>query len=890
MEDGHGPPRAFVMNPLGKHQKHRLAIVIPFVGEDPEAVPPYLELFCSAAAGSASLVDFLLIHSGVLDGYHGDNCPDNVRFISLSTIDDFSKYLVRVVDHKSDDEIALGGSREMLARILAKHIIKYPYVLVEFKPALGHIFAAFLEGYTHWGYSDLDILFGDLERWITPDELNDFDIVTYGYGDQDRIYLRGQFTFHKNDGKVNQLWRRCNYLADMDKRFNDVMSGVKQLHFESAEGCYSAAVLQHNDIKIKYTVKAFTDINASDTAYSHGLFVGTGKSKSKTVLYKAGSKADGKALERIPSTWFENNDILYGDPTKPLLFEVGERERLPTIEKTDAKCMFWAQKMYQSRLCLDNVESTDTVYWIDGQLYKQRYELAQLPGRVVTAPFFHFQEYKRYFRTTQLAGFHRSGPVRTFVLTKEGVLPLYPEEFKNDRSFLPSPLDLLPRTWKGVKGGDRQQLPNRSYCLRSGPRKFPPNPPAPQCQFAASWRDPNGIEIMSGAPSWTQVDIETEVTIVMTLQLHPAQATNAEDVHALLNLIAMYLDRWQGQPSVLILHVPNGTPEVIATLRIKLSQGSDISLFGLDTCFVGVIFTESDEILSRKALMNMAIDMVPTRWFVSGFELERGLVISQDAAFFAHRVAMIHKELNGSILVVPQFGLQDKESDFTLTALLNDKKGGELQHLPKLDESGCELNDDTATDDRGRLFGAIHNFWWTLSEEYIAGASIEQIGDNVHEIRAKTLDDIQMDIIRLLTEKEQFNLFALDVSPILMTDNVGPRNGMKASDIGREVEEFGGTRCYNGLRLAQLATLGYNVGVLAGAFALSTPTTRRAAAPKSSSEANPLGASRCDGCFMFDEKHEVILENIANDERKRPAKAALLWEHPSNEDPLFEHT
>lgn len=208
-------------------QKHRLAIIIPFIGEGPEAVPPYLELFCMAAGGSAGLVDFLLIHDSVLDGYYGTPCPDNVKFISLSSSEEFSKYMVRVVDHKPENEIALGQSKDRLAKIVAMHIMKYPYVLVEFKPALGHIFADFLHTYTHWGYSDLDILFGDLERWITPDELNDFDIVTYGFGDQDRIYLRGQFTFHKNEEAVNQLWRSCHYLSDMDKRFNDVMTREK---------------------------------------------------------------------------------------------------------------------------------------------------------------------------------------------------------------------------------------------------------------------------------------------------------------------------------------------------------------------------------------------------------------------------------------------------------------------------------------------------------------------------------------------------------------------------------------------------------------------------------------------------------------------------------------
>ena len=32
---------------------------------------------------------------------------------------------------------------------------------------------------------------------IEGDEWEDYDIVTYTFGDQNRAYLRGQFTFHK---------------------------------------------------------------------------------------------------------------------------------------------------------------------------------------------------------------------------------------------------------------------------------------------------------------------------------------------------------------------------------------------------------------------------------------------------------------------------------------------------------------------------------------------------------------------------------------------------------------------------------------------------------------------------------------------------------------------
>jgi hypothetical protein len=151
-------------------QKHRIAIIIPFIGESPDAIPSYLELFCATAGGSASLVDFLLIHDGLLDPYHQQksdtitekhssttdstralfSCPENVIFHSLGSLEGISRALVKVVDGKPEQELKLGGSKEKLAGILTKYIRNYPYVMVEFKPALGHIFQHYLDGYTHW--------------------------------------------------------------------------------------------------------------------------------------------------------------------------------------------------------------------------------------------------------------------------------------------------------------------------------------------------------------------------------------------------------------------------------------------------------------------------------------------------------------------------------------------------------------------------------------------------------------------------------------------------------------------------------------------------------------------------------------------------------------------
>lgn len=99
---------------------------------------------------------------------------------------------------------------------------------------------------------------------------------------------------------------------------------------------------------------------------------------------------------------------------------------------------------------------------------------------------------------------------------------------------------------------------------------------------------------------------------------------------------------------------------------------------------------------------------------------------------------------------------------------------------------------------------------------------------------------------------------------------------MRTSELAREVEEFGGKKCYNGLRLAQLAALGYNMDGMTGVLAISTSSSRQASSGHVVEDVP--GSSRCDSCFMFDDEHESVLRAIINDERARPAKASTLWD------------
>lgn len=76
------------------------------------------------------------------------------------------------------------------------------YKVCELKPAFGKIFEESLRGYTHWGYGDCDVLFGEIAAFF-PDELLD----CYDAFSSCRCAITGQFSLFRNDGPFRDPYR-----------------------------------------------------------------------------------------------------------------------------------------------------------------------------------------------------------------------------------------------------------------------------------------------------------------------------------------------------------------------------------------------------------------------------------------------------------------------------------------------------------------------------------------------------------------------------------------------------------------------------------------------------------------------------------------------------------
>lgn len=53
-----------------------------------------------------------------------------------------------------------------------------PYKLCDLKPALGYVHANELSGFDYWGFSDIDLVYGDLRSYFSAERLQRFDLLS----------------------------------------------------------------------------------------------------------------------------------------------------------------------------------------------------------------------------------------------------------------------------------------------------------------------------------------------------------------------------------------------------------------------------------------------------------------------------------------------------------------------------------------------------------------------------------------------------------------------------------------------------------------------------------------------------------------------------------------
>lgn len=121
---------------------------------------------------------------------------------------DMSEYLVP--QNVSVKKSTLSEIKSIAQKILSFELsLENPYKLCDYKPAYGTIFSEDIKDYDFWGYGDIDLIYGDIRKFVTDDILKKYD----------RVFASGHLSICKNIDRVNYAYRKkidgCFYYKDV---------------------------------------------------------------------------------------------------------------------------------------------------------------------------------------------------------------------------------------------------------------------------------------------------------------------------------------------------------------------------------------------------------------------------------------------------------------------------------------------------------------------------------------------------------------------------------------------------------------------------------------------------------------------------------------------------
>lgn len=131
--------------------------------------PNYFNLFLDSCKKNPT-INYLLFTDNVLS-----NTPENVTVVN-TTFDEIKAK----IQSKFDFEISLDA----------------PYKLCDYKPTYGYVLGEYISEYDYWGYCDIDMIFGNLRKFLPDDILMNYD----------KFYKLGHLTIFRNSPEINTLF------------------------------------------------------------------------------------------------------------------------------------------------------------------------------------------------------------------------------------------------------------------------------------------------------------------------------------------------------------------------------------------------------------------------------------------------------------------------------------------------------------------------------------------------------------------------------------------------------------------------------------------------------------------------------------------------------------
>lgn len=126
--------------------------------------------------------------------------------------------------------------------------IDFPYKLCDYKPAYGLIFSEHTQGYDFWAQSDIDIIYGNIRKFMTDDLLNDYDFLSIRHD-----YTTGCFALYRNNELMNNFFKRS-------KDYKKVFTSSQHFCFDECNFVWDELTAGQSIFDLKTEIESFTHI------------------------------------------------------------------------------------------------------------------------------------------------------------------------------------------------------------------------------------------------------------------------------------------------------------------------------------------------------------------------------------------------------------------------------------------------------------------------------------------------------------------------------------------------------------------------------------------------------------------------------------------------------
>src|SRR5262245_57024583 len=142
------------------------------------------------------------------------------------------------------DWLIYTNEQEFRTRVRDKLGVSFPLKYADkrkpcdLRPAYGVIFSDLLKGYDFWGHTDLDVVYGRIDKFVTNDILADCDLFSNDPGT-----ICGPFSLFRNTPRINDLFTKF-------RKWRKVFENSKLHAFD--EVGFSEVVNASRDLRVRY--------------------------------------------------------------------------------------------------------------------------------------------------------------------------------------------------------------------------------------------------------------------------------------------------------------------------------------------------------------------------------------------------------------------------------------------------------------------------------------------------------------------------------------------------------------------------------------------------------------------------------------------------------------